>query len=159
MMFFLFSESYISLLQIHLFSQHSYNTHPSSLHLIQQFWSLLTPHQSLFCNNQFQHSLPRIFILDLITYSSPYTLSRWRETYNTDVAHTYCSTSLGEFEECRNKAGDHTWRKSSRKENRRPVAGKGIRLLLFDRCKFSMPFSWKKCWTRQTTHLSHIYRI
>ena len=34
-----------------------------------------------------------------------------------------------------------------------------VRLLLFDKCKFTKPFQWKKCWTRQTTHWPFIYPI
>ena len=36
---------------------------------------------------------------------------------------------------------------------------KGSVYFYFDKCKFNKPLKWKKYWTRQTTHWSHIYQI
>ena len=151
---------------IHIFSQDSYTPplffwsdlrNPPLNHT--QYFGLesLTRHQPLFvfCYNQLQHLLPCSFISGLYYPSSPYTILRWRERRRT----CQLSTSSRNFEECLDKAGIHTWRKRSQKENRKPVPGNGIRLLLFDKCKFTKPFKWKKCWTRQTTHWSHIYQL
>ena len=70
-----------------------------------------------------------------------------------------CSTSSREFEECPNRVRYHTWRKRSQNEKRKPMQWNGIRLLLFDKCKFTKSLNWKTYWTRQTTHWSHIYQI
>ena len=90
--------------------------------------------------------------------------SGFEQLYVYFVFKLYIKTPLlvinsSEFEVCLNKAGDHTQRKRSQKENRKPVQSNEIRLLLFDKCKFTKPLKLKKCWTRQTTHWSHIYQI
>ena len=132
-----------------------------SVHITQNFWSWLIPYQNLFvfCYNQFQHFLPRIFIFGLNYPTLP--INPLKMTWNPLNMHRTCPllSSSREFEECLNNAGDNTWRKRSQNVNRKPVLRNGIRLLLFDKYKFTKPLKWKKCWTRQTTHLSHIYRI
>ena len=50
-------------------------------------------------------------------------------------------------------------RKRSLNVIRKPVPWNGIRLLLFDKCQFTRPLNWKKCWTCRTTHWPHIYQI
>ena len=83
-------------------------------------------------------------------------LWRWREPIKQT---SHLSISSREFEECLNKAGNHTWRKRRQNENRKPVTWNGIRLLSFDKCKFTKPFQRTKCSTRETTHWSYIYQI
>ena len=122
---------------------------PPPLSPVQYFWSWLTPHQLLFvfCTNQPRHLLPcNLYFFASVTDPSPYTLSRWRK-YHENIRRTYryqCLTSSREFEVCLNKAVDNTWRKRSQNENRKPAPGNGIRLLLFDKCKFTKPLKWKK---------------
>ena len=127
----------------------------------QYFWSWLTPHQPLFffCCNQLQHLLPIIFIFGLCYPPSPkFTVSRWHswKPWYLWRQTSHIPISSREFEECLNKTGDHTWRKRKQEENRKPVPKNGMRFLLFDKCKFTKPLKWKKCWIRQTTHCSHI---
>ena len=107
--------------------------------------------------NQFQHLLCLIFSLSY-TPLPIYLLKMTLKPLNRRRTYVY-SISSREFEECLNKAGNHTWRKRRQNENRKPVSWNGIRLLLFDKCKFTKPFQRTKSWTRQTTHWSHIYQI
>ena len=130
-----------------------------SLHPIQFFLLWLNQHLPLFVffHNQLQHLLPPFFNLSypaILIYPLKMTLTplNRRRTY-------LCSISSREFEECPNKAEDRTWRKRSQSENRKPVPWNRIRLLLFHKCKFTKSLNWKKCWTRQYTHRSHIYQI
>ena len=96
------------------------------------------------------------FVLFLVTPPPPiYLLEMTWKQLNSRRAYLG-STSSREFEECLNKAGHHTWMKHRENENRKPVSWNGIRLLLFDKCKFTKPFRRTKSWTRQTTHWSHI---
>ena len=81
------------------------------------------------------------------------------KTMKTDVAHTNGQHIQENSKSASTKRGDHTWRKRSKTEKRKPVPGNGIRLLLFDKCKFVKHLKRKKGWTRQTTHWWHIYQI
>ena len=84
-------------------------------------WSLLTAHQPLFVfsNNQFQHFLPHIFILSL---NDPlYILLKMTWNPLNRRRTNLCSTSSREFEECLNKAGNHTC--SKRNQNLYREAG------------------------------------
>ena len=114
----------------------------------------LTLRNFCYTYNQLQHLLPFTFIFwlcypHLTIYPLKMTWNPWQHhrTYQ-------CSTWSRKFEVCLNKTGDYTWSKRSQNEKRKPVPGKGIRLLLFDKCKFTNPLKWKKWWTCQTTHWS-----
>ena len=134
-----------------------------SVHIIQNFLSWLIPYQPLFvfCYNQFQHFLLSIFIFGLSYPTLPiYPL---KMTWNPlNMRRTCPLLNIGQrIRRVPQQCGDNTWRKRSQNVNRKPVLRNMIplRLLLFDKYKFPKLFQWKKCWTRQTTHLSHIYRI
>ena len=102
-----------------------------------------------------------VLIIATFTHPSPYIIYLLKMTWKPlNRRRTYlCSTSSREFEECLNKAGNHTWRKRRQNENRKPVLWNRIRLLLFDKCKFTKLSQRTKSWTRQTIHWVHINQI
>ena len=102
----------------------------------------------VFCYNQFQHFLPRILIFGL-SYP-PLPIYHLKMTWNPLV---------NIFERIRRvsqQSGGPYLKKTQSEWKPEPVSGNGIHVLLPDKYKFTKLLKWKKCWTRQTTHWSHV---
>ena len=128
-----------------------------SLHPIQYIWTWLTPHQPLFVFWINFNISSYVFLPQLPDPPHISSQDYFKPILKTNVAHTYVQ-HLRESKSAPTKAGDRTLRKRSQNENRKPVPWNLIRLLLFDNWKFTKPLNWKKRWTRQSTHWSHIYQ-
>ena len=129
----------------------------------QYFWPRVTSHKPLFdiCHNQLQRLFPPILFLFLLQFPGyPHILVPSKDDVKP-IKQASQIPMFNIFEKFQRvpQQSERPYLKETQLKCKPETPWNAIRLLLFDKCQFTRPLNWKKCWTRRTTHWPHIYQI